>query len=66
MDEIVWEGTEDVGAMDPGTSYTTTERVELSLRDARKVDQNDGWITILTTVESDDTTVTFQNSEQVA
>jgi hypothetical protein len=52
--------------MDPGTSHTTTERVELSLRDARKVDQNDGWITILTTVESDDTTVTFQNSEQVA
>jgi len=66
QDNIVWEGTEDVGNMDLGATHTTTERVELSLRDARKVDQNDGWITILTTVKSDDTTVTFQNSEQVA
>jgi hypothetical protein len=42
------------------------ERVELSLQEARKIDQENGWITILTTVESDDTTVTFQESEQVA
>lgn len=65
-DGIVWEGTEDAGSMAAGESHTTTERVELSLQDARKVDQEDGWITIVTTVESDDTTVTFQDSEQVA
>jgi hypothetical protein len=65
-DDIVWEGTEDVGAMDPAASHTTTKRIELSLQEARTVDQNDGWITILTTVESDTTTVTFQDSEQVA
>jgi len=52
--------------MEPGADHTTTERVELSLQDARKIDQEDGWITILTTVESDDTTVTFQDSERVA
>jgi len=65
-DDIVWEGTEDAGTMEPGADHTTTERVELSLQDARKIDQEDGWITILTTVESDDTTVTFQDSERVA
>ena len=65
-DDIVWEGTEDVGTMEPDAAHTTTKRIELSLQDARKVDRNDGWITILTTVESDTTTVTFQDSEQVA
>ena len=65
-DDIVWEGTVDVGTLEAGASHTTTERVELSLREARTVDQNGGWITIQTTVESDDTTVTFRESEQVA
>ncbi len=64
-DDIVWEGTEDAGTVEAGEDHTTTERVELSLQDARKIDQEDGWITILTTVESDDTTVTFQDSERV-
>lgn len=65
-DNIVWEGSEDAGTMAAGEDYTTTERVELSLQNARKIDQENGWITILTTVESDDTTVTFQESKQVA
>ena len=65
-DDIVWEGTEAAGTMAAGESHTTTERIDLSLQDARKVDQENGWITILTTIESDDTTVTFQDSEQVA
>lgn len=65
-DNLVWEGTEDAGTIEAGGSHSTTERVELSLRDARKIDQEDGWITILTTIESDDTTVTFRDSERVA
>ena len=65
-DDIVWEGTEDAGTMEAGADHTTSERVELSLQDARKIDQEDGWITILTTIESDDSTITFQDSEQVA
>jgi hypothetical protein len=64
-DDIVWEGTVDIGTLEAGASHTTTERVELSLQDAQQVDQNDGWITIQTSVESDDTIVTFQESEQV-
>jgi hypothetical protein len=64
-DDVVWEGTVDVGTLDAGDSHTTTERVELSLRDARKIDRNDGRITVLTAVESDEATATFQDSKQV-
>ncbi|MDZ7849482.1 MAG: hypothetical protein U5K70_01260 [Halodesulfurarchaeum sp.] len=64
--DMVWEGTEEVGTMEAGGTHTTTERVELSLQEGLMIDQEDGWITILTTVQSDDTTVTFQSSEQVA
>lgn len=65
-DDVVWEGTEDVGTLDAGASHTTTERVDLSLQQAFEIERNDGWITILTTVESDDETVTFSDSEKVA
>ncbi|MFT4884971.1 MAG: hypothetical protein ACI8U4_002489 [Natronomonas sp.] len=64
--DIVWEGKRDVGSIEAGGSRTSTERVDLSLNEARKIEQRGGWITILTTVESDDRTVTFQDSEQVA
>lgn len=64
--DLVWEGKEDVGTLEAGADHTTTRRVELSLQEARKIDQNDGWITILTTVQTDETTVTFQDSQQVA
>jgi hypothetical protein len=65
-EDIIWEGKRDVGTLEAGGSRTSTERVDLSLNEARTVEQRDGWITILATVESDDRTVTFQNSEQVA
>ncbi|WP_418281771.1 hypothetical protein [Halorubrum sp. DTA98] len=65
-DDIVWEGTEPVGDLDANESYTTDERVELSFRDAREIDRNDGWITIVTTVEANEETVTFTDNEQVA
>lgn len=64
--DLVWEGTDDVGTLNAESSHTTTKRVELSLQEARTVDQNNGWITIVTTIESDETTVTFKDSEQVA
>lgn len=65
-EDLVWEGKEEVGTMDADASHTTTRRVELSLRDGNKINQNDGWITIVTTVQTDDRTVTFRDSEQVA
>lgn len=65
-EDLVWEGKEEVGTVEAGASHTTTRRVELSLQDAQKINQNDGWITIVTTVQTDDRTVTFRDSEEVA
>lgn len=63
--DIVWEGKENVGTQEAGVTHTTTERIELSLQEAHRIEQNDGWITILTTVQTDETTVTFQDNQQV-
>lgn len=65
MDDLVWEGKEDVGSLSAGGAHTSTTRVELSVQDAQKINTNDGWITIQTTVVSDQRTMTFKNSEQV-
>lgn len=64
--DLVWEGKEDVGTLEADGTHTSTRRIELTLQEARSIDQEDGWITIVTTVQSDDKTVTFRNSEQVA
>lgn len=65
-EDQVWEGIEDIGRLEAGASETSTRRVELSLQEARQIDQAGGWITIQTTVQSDETMVTFVNSEQVS
>lgn len=64
-DDLIWETREDVGDLDAGGSNTRTMRVDLSLSEGLQVQSADGWITILTTVESADETVTFRSSEQV-
>lgn len=62
----VWQGSEDVGTLDAGESHTATKRVELSYSDGFKIEQNDGWITVQTAVETADRTVTFTEQRQVA
>lgn len=62
----VWTGEESVGTLPAGDSYTTTERVELGMSDVLAVEQNDGWITIETTIESDDATMTVVQRRDVA
>ena len=64
-DEI-WRGQEDAGTLPAGDSYTAEKRVELSLSDGLAVENNDGWITVQTTVETEDQTVTFTDERQVA
>lgn len=64
--DVVWEGSEPVGDLDAGESYTATRRVELSLMDAYRIQQHDGWITIRTTVTSDGETMTFTQQRDVA
>lgn len=62
----VWHGSEDVGSLSPSGSHTATARIELSLGDAISVKRADGWITIETTVETDDQAVTLTEQRQVA
>lgn len=64
--DVIWEGRERVGALGAGESYTTTERVELSLTDALAVENEGGWITVQTTIQSAEKTVTVTQRRQVA
>lgn len=61
----VWSGQQQIGDMEAGGSDTRTQRVELSASEGFAVQQNDGWITVQTTVRSADTTITFQNQRNV-
>ncbi|SHG52211.1 hypothetical protein [Halobaculum gomorrense] len=61
----VWEGKRDVGTLEAGESITATSRVQLSYSEGYQVKQADGWVTILTTVESDDVTITFKQRRDV-
>ena len=63
---LIWTGTEDVGRLPAGASHATVTRVELSLMEAAAVQGADGWITIQTTIQSNQRTVTFAESRQVA
>ena len=63
--DVVWGGRERVGALDAGDSHTTTERVELSFADALAVESAGGWITVQTTIQSDEKTVTDTQRRQV-
>ena len=57
--QAIWEETETVESLGPDESVTRTERVELSLFDLVAVNQEDGWITIETTVHSTDENMTI-------
>ncbi|ELZ94105.1 hypothetical protein C440_10808 [Haloferax mucosum ATCC BAA-1512] len=64
-DDVIWQGKEEVGGLPAGDSYTTTRRVELSLTEAFAVQQADGWITIQTTIETDEQTLTYAERRDV-
>lgn len=64
--DVVWSGTEQVGTLEAGGSHTTTERVDLSLTDAYRIERSGGWITVETTVDTDERTVTLTERRQVA
>lgn len=63
---MIWEGRERVGSLDSDESYTSTERVELSLAGAVAVEGAGGWITVRTTIQSAEETVTVTRRRRVA
>lgn len=64
-DDRIWQGKEEIGTMSADSSVTDTKRVSLSYADAYAVEQNDGWVTIVTVVQSDDKTVRFEEQRDV-
>lgn len=63
---VVWEGTETVGTLEAGESYTVTRRVQLSYGEGFDVQRHGGWVTVQTTVRTADRTVTVTEQRQVA
>jgi len=64
--EVRWEGTERVDRIGPRETYVATQQVELPLEDALAIRDADGWVTIRTTVESANRTVTVTDRREVA
>ena len=64
-DEL-WSASENIGAVSPGESVTRTKRVKLGFMDAAKIKQNDGYVTIETTVTWDGGSRTFTQRQRVA
>lgn len=65
-EDLLWTGNESVGALSAGASHTTTKRVEMGLAGGMKIRSNDGYVTIVTVVRSDDGTTTFSERRTVA
>lgn len=65
-DDLAWQGKEQVGTLDAGETHAATKRVKLSYSEALAVKRADGWITVQTTVQSDEKTVTFTRRRDVA
>ena len=64
--DVVWRGRERVGDLAAGESYTTTERVDLSVADALAVEGAGGRVTVETTVRSAERTATFTRRRDVS
>jgi len=64
--EVRWRATERVDRIGAGETYVTTQRVELPLEDALAIRDADGWVTIRTTVETADQSVTITDRRDVA
>jgi hypothetical protein len=63
--DVAWRGEERVGRLEPAATHTATHRVELSYGEAVGVRNADGWVTVQTTVVSDQRTVTFAERRNV-
>lgn len=61
----IWEGSADVGEMEPEGRTEITRRVELGFGDALAVNDNDGWVTVETVVTSDSESATFTEEKDV-
>lgn len=64
-DEL-WEGDQTVGDMESGEAFTETRTVDVGYWGGVQIQRNDGYVTIRTTVTSEQGTVTFEERRKVA
>ena len=64
--DLLWSGNETVGTLAPGEAHTSTKRVNVGLGGGMKIQSNDGYVTIVTVVRSDDGTTRFSERRKVA
>ncbi|WP_058367313.1 hypothetical protein [Haloparvum sedimenti] len=65
-DDVVWEGTEEIGELPANESYTSTREVDVGYGGGAKIQENDGYVTIETVIEFDDGQEVFTERRQVA
>jgi hypothetical protein len=63
---LIWDDQETVGTVAASKTVTSTRRIELGFGETAAVWNNDGWITTVTVVASDDDTARFTRREQVS
>lgn len=64
-DDRIWRDTERVGALGPGETYESSDRIEIGALEALKIQQNGGYVTIETVVTHDGETQQFTRREKV-
>lgn len=64
-DEQVWDGTEELGEVAVDETVTFSQTIALSFDDALAVESADGWITIVTTIQTADGEVTITSRRNV-
>ena len=63
--DLLWSGNESVGTLSAGESHASTKRVRVGYAGGMKIRANDGYVTIVTVVRSDDGTTEFSERRKV-
>lgn len=64
--DLLWSGNETVGTLDSGESHHSTKRVDVGFSGGMAIRSNDGYVTIVTIVESASGTTRFSERRKVA
>ena len=64
--DLLWSGNETVGTLDSGETHRSTKRVDVGFSGGMAIRANDGYVTIVTTVESEEETTRFSERRKVA
>jgi hypothetical protein len=64
--DLLWSGNETVGTLDSGGTHRSTKRVDVGFSGGMAISANDGYVTIVTIVESEEETTRFSERRKVA